>query len=192
MTHSNPFDALQATVALNDAAAHARALASQVAKAIEAIRTHYPTLRLGGQVERLQHLTVHATQHALALTVAADRAMGIRPEAPADGVSFGEAVPPAVLALFEAAVVIRHPVSLQEAGQAAAGGKLVVLRDFAAQGARLVPQYGAIFEASVDPAVVRLWWPRVFHEHAPVAIVELEVDGVWQETTLETREPIAA
>lgn len=192
MEQAKALDELQTIVALNDAAAHARVLASQVGKAIEAIRTHYPTIRLGGQVQRLQELTLHATQHAQALTAAADRAIASRPEAPGEGVWFGQAVPQAVLALFEAAFVIRQPVSLQEAGQAAAGGKLVVLRDRAAQSARLVPQYGAIFEASVDPAVVRLWWPRVFHGHAPVAIVESEVDGVWQETTLESLAAFAA
>jgi len=175
---------LRVTVALNDAAAHARVLAARLQDELDAIARDYPNNSLGGGIERLRELALHAQDHAQALTDQADKVLAERLEAEGSAVAYGvAAVPPEVMAVFGAADLIRHPLSEQEAGQATTDGRLVVLRDPAAQ-AGLVVNYGAIFAASVDPALVRLWWPRVLSNICPVAIMQTEVDGVWRETTL--------
>ena len=172
------------TIALNDAAAHARVLATNLAIAIAAIRTDYPNNKLGGLIDRIEAIAMVNIEHALALETAADKALKLRPEASEiSEAGYGKSVPKSVLALFECADLIRVPVSVSEAKQLADKGKLVVIRDLNAQSSKMVPQYGAIFEPDVDPVVVRLWWPRIFSTEVPVALLESEAYGVWIETS---------
>lgn len=188
-TNPNREDAAPPTIhemiiALNDAAAHARVLANDLAIAVARIRSDYPNNKLGGLIDRIEAIASVNMDHALALEIVADKSLMHRPEASqSNAAGYGLPIPKAVLALFEAADLIRVPVSVAEAKQLADKGKLVVIRDLAGQSSKMVPQYGAIFEADVDPYVVRLWWPRVFANEVPVALLESDVYGVWLETT---------
>lgn len=177
------------TIALNDAATHARVIAHDLEQTILAIRQDYPNNRLGGLVERTEVIGSALLEHALALSVAADKAMASRPESiEVAEIEFGGPVPKSVIQLFESAELIRYPVSVDEAKQLADKGKLVVLRDLNAQSTKMVPQYGAIFESNVDPVTVRLWWARVFANEAHVTLLETEAYGVWIETTQASME----
>lgn len=92
--------------------------------------------------------------------------------------------PPSIVRIFEAAELIRIELSVPEAAQLAAQGKLVVLRDRRVQERQLV-SYGAVsFAGSVDWTTVRLWWPRIFSSVMPVALMSTEHEGVWIETTM--------
>jgi hypothetical protein len=180
----------QKTIALNDAAAHARVIAFQMTDTLQTIKQRYPKNRLGGLIDRMVELANSAEEHAMALTQAADNSILLRDEVVNDDsteglyVGYGDPVPKSVLAVFEAAKVVRLAITLPEAAQVAAHGKLVILRDLDAQASNLVPQFGAIFESDVDPVLVRLWWSRIFCNTIPVMLMETEVFGVWQESVL--------
>lgn len=180
----------QKTIALNDAAAHARVIAFQMSETLQTIKQRYPKNRLGGLIDRMVELANSAQEHAMALTQAADKSIQLRDEVVnADSIDglyagYGDPVPKSVLAVFEAAKVVRLAITVPEAAQVAELGKLVVLRDLDAQASNLVPQFGAIFESDVDPVLVRLWWSRIFCSTIPVMLMETEVFGVWQESVL--------
>lgn len=186
-------DIHQNSIALSDAAAHARVIAFQMEMTLEEIGQRYPKNRLGGLIERMGELGAHAQEHAMALTQAADKAIMNRPEvtstqgADTQYQGYGDPAPKSVLNVFEAAKIIRMAITVPEAAQIAASGKLVVLRDLAAQSQNLVPQFGAIFEADVDPVLVRLWWSRIFCHTVPVMLLETEEYGVWQESAFAPR-----
>lgn len=172
------------TIALNDAAAHARVIAVDLDRTVRSMRQEYPNNSLGGYVARIQALSLANLEHALALSAVADKAVAARPESvEVDEVKFGGPVPKSVIQIFENAELLRVPVSVSEAKQLADKGKLIVLRDLAAQSTKMVPQYGAIFESSVDPVLIRIWWTRVFANEVPVTLIESEEFGVWIETT---------
>lgn len=180
--------ALAATVALNDGAAASRVLAQQLRGAVGEITQRYPNNRLGGLVERLQELVIFAGAHAEKMTSAADAVMRSRPELEGLPAETPISTPPGVLAVFEQAELLTHFISVPEAARVAEQGKLVVLRDKRVQATHLVPKGAVIFDAAVDPALVRLWWPRIFSREMQVAILPTTVDGVWLETTFDSED----
>ena len=169
----------QTAVAFGDASAHARVLVARYCEVLAQIRRDYPNNKLGGLIEGLGELTGHLAAHAEALTSVSDKVL----LACDYGRQLGAAVTPPddVMKMFEAAQVLRVPVSEGEAAQLAAKDCLVVLRDLAAQDGGLVPHYGAVFDQAVDRVLVRLWWPRVFSAQRPVVLVETETFDVWRE-----------
>lgn len=169
----------QTAVAFGDASAHARVLVARYGEVLSQIRRDYPNNKLGGLLEGLGELTEHLAAHAQALTSVSDKVL----RASDYGLRLGAVITPPddVMKMFEAAQVLRVPVSEQEAAQLAEKGTLVVLRDLAAQDGGLVPHYGAVFDQAVDQVLVRLWWPRVFSAQRPVVLVETETLDVWRE-----------
>ncbi|MBI2770482.1 MAG: hypothetical protein HYX47_12725 [Burkholderiales bacterium] len=171
-------------LAIHDAAAHARVLSQQLHMAIAEIRDRYPNNSLGGLVDRVSQLSVFANVHADALSHAADTQLLERGELVPPEAGAELQAPASVLTVFERAELLEPELSVPEAAQLAAQGKLVILRDKRVQERHLKPHGAAIFGPGIDWTVVRLWWPRIFSRELAVALMSTDFDGVWIETTM--------
>lgn len=184
ITRAEDSPSIAPDLAIHDAAAHARVLSQQLGMTIAEIRELYPNNSLGGLVDRMAQLSVFADVHANALTHAADSQLLERGEHLAQDPEAEIQAPAAVLAVFERADLFESELTVPEAAQLAAQGKLVILRDRRVQERHLRPHGAAIFDPGVDWTLVRLWWPRIFSRELAVALMSTEFDGVWIETTM--------